>query len=160
MKEFTQNWLAPEDDIIPEDRISKPTKNKKKIENDHLKPKKNMKITNWLERKAPGSEDDMMEWQDDEERRKLEYEIRKEEKIEATIMITELINNIVEVIPEEADRIKQERIQIKKERALDRRMVGEIVASLVMSIPGQAEATRIMENVMEDMKTRVDSNVV
>ena len=159
VKEFTQNWLAPEDDIIPDGRISKPKKNKK-IENDRVKPKKNMKITNWLERKVPGSEDDMMEWQDDEERRKLEYEIRKEEKMEATIMIAELINNLVEDIPEEADKIKQERIKFKKERALDRKMIGEMMASLVISIPGQAEVTRIMENVMEDMKTRVDSNVV
>ena len=63
-------------------------------------------------------------------------------------------------IPDESDKMKEEMVKMKRQRAVDRRMVSGLAVSLVESIPGQAEATRVMENVLESMMTSVNRNMV
>jgi nanoRNase/pAp phosphatase (c-di-AMP/oligoRNAs hydrolase) len=75
-------------------------------------------------------------------------------------MIREMMIEIVENIPDESEKMKEEMVKLKRQRALDRRMVSGLAVSLVESIPGQAEATRVMENVLESMMTSVNRNMV
>ena len=163
-KEFSRNWLpqVEKDKNIPEGWKIKPSE---KNENTRRKediqtPKRNMKITHWLEKKPTESVEDRIERHDDDERRLLEYEVRKEEELETKNMIHDLVCDLINDTPVKVEQNRRAKILKKKERALKRLMIGELVTSLVKSIPGQAAATRIMEGVMGEVETIVDKKVV
>ena len=171
VKDFSQNWLeeAPEDNTIPEGRkVESPEPiAKKRKKNLKVLAKSNMKITSWLGKGTPdkpeqnkNDEDNEMEWQDDDERRRLENEIRTQERIEAMNMIRDIVINVIEDTPGRSETIKEDRILLKRQRALDRQMIGGLVRSMAESIPGQSDASGVLENVLEKVMVRVNMNMV
>ena len=91
---------------------------------------------------------------------KEEHEVRKEEKVEAENMMKSIVYDLVDDTPAKVEKIREERVVKKKQRALGRLMIGELVSNLVKSIPGLAAASMVMENVMNDVGTVVDRNMV
>ena len=133
---------------------------------------KNNKVTDWLKRGNKDKVDEAgvdksdevmenseMDWEDDENR-ELENQIRMKEKEENHDLIKEMVTKLICDTPEIAEERRKKTMLKKRERALDRMMIGRLVRELAENTPRNSEITGVLESVMETVMVNHYMNVL
>ena len=147
---FETTWLEGNTQPVHEGRKKEEIIVKKQT----VMKKRNMKITNWLKQKTTEqtSEEDTehMEWEAvDDEMRIIEEDINEKAREDVERLVESIVTEMVDNTAEEAATERRRKIALKKEEALARRMISEMVREISLSIPTLSCVRKVMDDMLE-----------